>query len=223
MEYYIDVNTFKEIFGEENNIKNEFTITEISQLFNTSINTIKTIVKRHKKQFEKYKEIRLIDKEDLRSYKERFLKENKIFSPSLLLINLDGILRIALLMKNNKIAMKLKNKFLNEEIPDKYKEIFAKHDQMLLKQNIFYDSLIEVFNGVYSVQTQVKCGKYRIDAVIGNLAIECDECGHQNYSVEKEILRENYIISKGYKIIRYNPENDSFLSFLNNILRELKI
>ncbi|MED1202552.1 endonuclease domain-containing protein [Heyndrickxia acidicola] len=67
-----------------------------------------------------------------------------------------------------------------------------------------YNSL--VFNGYY-VQTQVKCGPYRIDITIPglNLAIECD--GKEFHSSPEQKLHDRkkdaYLRKHGWKVIRF--------------------
>jgi len=62
---------------------------------------------------------------------------------------------------------------------------------------------------------------YRVDLyfIDYNLVIECDENNHDDRNPIQEKVREDYIISLGNKIIRYNPNVSSF--DLSNVLREI--
>lgn len=75
------------------------------------------------------------------------------------------------------------------------------------------------FKDVFSIEEQVKCGTYYIDYVIEEkVAIECDEHGHKSYSKQKELVREEYIRRKGYKLIRFNPDSeDSVFELINRV------
>uniref|UniRef100_A0A6C0JM73 DUF559 domain-containing protein n=1 Tax=viral metagenome TaxID=1070528 RepID=A0A6C0JM73_9ZZZZ len=77
------------------------------------------------------------------------------------------------------------------------------------------------FNGVLTVKRQYKFGKYRVDLyfVDYKLVIECDENNHDDRDSIKEKIREDYIISLGNKMIRYNPNTPSF--DLSTVLRDI--
>ncbi len=61
----------------------------------------------------------------------------------------------------------------------------------------------------YTLQRQVKCGKYRIDAVIPelNMAIEYDENSHVGYNRRAEEMREAFI-RLHYDLIRVTDEHN---------------
>ena len=78
-----------------------------------------------------------------------------------------------------------------------------------------------VYSNMLNVKRQYKIGKYRADLyfIDYKLVIECDENGHADRDYEQERKREEYILSLGNKIIRYNPNESSF--DLSNVLREI--
>lgn len=53
---------------------------------------------------------------------------------------------------------------------------------------------------------------YRVDLYfpLFNLIVECDENDHQDRDMNYEEIRENYILSLGNTIIRFNPNDKSF-------------
>lgn len=77
------------------------------------------------------------------------------------------------------------------------------------------------YSSVLNLKRQYTIGKYHVDLyfIDYNLVIECDENGHIDRDFLQEKIREDYIISLGNKIIRYNPNTESF--DLSNILREI--
>lgn len=42
------------------------------------------------------------------------------------------------------------------------------------------------------------------------IAIECDEFGHKSYNPEDELRREKFLQSCGYRVYRFNPDEDDF-------------
>ena len=106
---------------------------------------------------------------------------------------------------------------------DLYKELISSHS--LLSFNKKYENelgyLLNSLLGKYNnVESQVRCGKYKIDFVINNhIAIECDENGHSCYDLNNEIKREKYIKSQGYVVFRYDTRERNMLSFMAEIIQ----
>lgn len=74
----------------------------------------------------------------------------------------------------------------------------------------------------YTLNRQVKCGRYRIDAVIPelNVAIEYDEDSHANYNRRAEEVREEYIKTNYDALIRITDEHNSTYN-LGLIVKEI--
>ena len=79
----------------------------------------------------------------------------------------------------------------------------------------------KAYNAILNVKRQYIFGKYRVDLyfIDYKLVIECDENNHTDRDPIQEKVREDYIISLGNKIIRYNPNISSF--DLSNVLSEI--
>jgi very-short-patch-repair endonuclease len=79
------------------------------------------------------------------------------------------------------------------------------------------------YKNILKTQRQFIIGKYKVDLyfIDYNLVIECDEYNHEDRDIIKEKIREEYILSLGNKIIRYNPNETNF--DLSNVLREINM
>ena len=79
------------------------------------------------------------------------------------------------------------------------------------------------YKDILNVKRQFNIGKYRADLyfIDYKLVVECDEFNHADRDEIKEKIREEYILSLGNKIIRYNPNQKKF--DLSNVLREINI
>lgn len=77
------------------------------------------------------------------------------------------------------------------------------------------------YKDILNVKRQFNIGKYRADLyfIDYKLVVECDEFNHTDRDKIKEKIREEYILSLGNKIIRYNPNQKDF--DLSNVLREI--
>lgn len=77
------------------------------------------------------------------------------------------------------------------------------------------------YKKILNVRRQQVFGKYRVDLyfIDYKLVIECDENNHADRDPIKEKVREDYLISLGNKIIRYNPNEKAF--DLSNVLSEI--
>jgi len=78
------------------------------------------------------------------------------------------------------------------------------------KELCFYSNLFDFFS-IFNlpIKKQVCIGSYIVDFIIKDFVIEYDENNHSNYNKEKEKIRENYIKSQGYKIIRVSDINSN--------------
>jgi len=110
-------------------------------------------------------------------------------------------------------------------IPNKIIKLLLNIPNQLMKQNKLYDILRITFENTYDIKKQIKIGKYIVDFIINeNIIIECDEFGHKDRNKFYEKTREQFLSNLGYKIIRYNPDdNDSYNVFklINNIIRNI--
>ena len=77
------------------------------------------------------------------------------------------------------------------------------------------------YKNILNVKRQYVFDKYRVDLyfIDYKLVVECDENNHDDRDLVKEKLREDYIVSLGNKIIRYNPNINAF--DLSNVLSEI--
>ena len=77
------------------------------------------------------------------------------------------------------------------------------------------------FKDILNLKRQFMIGKYRADLyfIDYKLVIECDEFNHCDRDPQEEKMREDYILSLGNKIIRFNPNEEGF--DLSNVLREI--
>jgi very-short-patch-repair endonuclease len=115
-----------------------------------------------------------------------------------------------------KNSYNLRNKYL-VNINDNIKQINI--GMCIENQTIGF--IENTYKGIIECKRQFYIDKYIVDLYLPKykLVIECDENNHINRDIIKEQLRENYIISTGNKIIRYNPNEDTF--DLSNILRKI--
>jgi very-short-patch-repair endonuclease len=77
------------------------------------------------------------------------------------------------------------------------------------------------YSGTFNLKRQYIFGKYRVDLYFMDykLVIECDENNHDDRDPIEEKVRENYIISLGNTIIRFNPNESEF--DLSNVMRDI--
>lgn len=77
------------------------------------------------------------------------------------------------------------------------------------------------YKKILNVKRQYIFSIYRVDLyfVDYRLIIECDENNHDDRDAAYEKVREDYLVSLGNKMIRYNPNDKSF--DLSNVLSEI--
>lgn len=77
------------------------------------------------------------------------------------------------------------------------------------------------FNKVIKTKRQSYIDGYKIDLYFCDykLAIECDENNHEDRNIKMEKERQDYILSKGITMIRFDPNNEKF--DLSYVFREI--
>ena len=77
------------------------------------------------------------------------------------------------------------------------------------------------FSEIFNTKRQFKFDKYKVDLFFPeyNLVIECDENNHDDRNQIEEKIREEFILSLGNTIIRFNPNDSKF--DLSLVLREI--
>ena len=84
-----------------------------------------------------------------------------------------------------------------------------------------YIHLIQNSLKPFTSQREVEIENYRVDLLFQDydLAIECDEFGHQNYNQELEKNREDFLKEKGYEVYRFNPDTKDF--YIGDIIGDI--
>jgi hypothetical protein len=77
------------------------------------------------------------------------------------------------------------------------------------------------FNDVIKVIRQFKIGIYKVDLYFPEykLVVECDENNHVDRNIDDEKIRQEFILSQGKILLRYNPNKDKF--DLSLVFREI--
>lgn len=205
-------------------------VEQVANYYEVSKKAINTIIERHRDELET-DGIMVLKGEELKEFKNKLTNlygENHLFigkrTSAFTILSLESVILIGFYLQNNKISKQLK-KYLLEINPNLYKYFENKTLSISYKkryENGFEDILYKLLGKYNNITKQVKCGKYHIDFVINNsIAIEIDENNHANYNRENEKIRQSYIEKCGYKVLRYNTNNDVF-EFIGEIIEELK-
>ena len=77
------------------------------------------------------------------------------------------------------------------------------------------------FDTIMQCERQFGFNQYKVDLFFPQikLIIECDENNHKDRCIIKERERENYLLSLGNSLIRFNPNDSNFE--LSNVLKEI--
>jgi len=74
---------------------------------------------------------------------------------------------------------------------------------------LFTEKMFDLVKNSFNLKTkrQKIIGTYRTDLYFPDykLIIECDENDHKDRNQKEELERQNYLISNGYSILRYDP------------------
>ena len=77
------------------------------------------------------------------------------------------------------------------------------------------------YNGIVEMIRQHHIGKYRVDMYFPKykLVLECDEFNHEDRDLNYELEREQYLLSLGNVVVRFNPNEKKF--DISNVLRDI--
>ena len=203
------------------------TTKQLADYFNVGQQAIKSLVFDNKKELEE-NGLKVVKGVDIKELKTRVLKHHRskefedVFFrvPSLTIFNRRVILKVAFLLTESDVALKIRN-IIAEENPELYAEMSNKDNQLRFKKyEMEIKNYLEFSFGKENVKSQVRVGKYSLDFVIfDNIHIEVDEHGHKNYNVEYESIRQDYILTNtDYYTVRYNPN----LEMPYNLLFKIK-
>lgn len=108
-------------------VTDEVTVEMASNYYDVPIETIRTIIKRNRSEFNEYEELRLLKGKSLKEFKTLVQDELELKNtPSLQLINRRGLLRLGMLLTESEVAVSVRNYLLNvEEISDKKQKEWA--------------------------------------------------------------------------------------------------
>ena len=106
------------------------------------------------------------------------------------------------------------------------RKLFKLHDVINSKQQTIIGSIKEVFEGE-NMQSECSVLGYRVDLYFHDykIAIEIDECGHDDRNINYEMQRQKAIEKElGCVFIRINPDEESFneRKAINKIHRYIK-
>lgn len=105
----------------------EVTLQMAADYYEVPYDTIKSVIKRNRKEFNEYGEIRILKGQPLRDFKTQVqLGPELTNAPSLTLVNRRGLLRIGMMLTESEIAKSVRNYLLNiEEISDEEQRRWA--------------------------------------------------------------------------------------------------
>jgi len=213
-----------------NNVKNinilsgnNYIVTSdiIADYFEANKDLIRYFIKSNKQELDLLG-LRVIKGQELKEFKLSTgfnLVSSKNNYSALTIFPLKIMLKFSILLAGSDIA-KLVREELIKQNPKLYEELSNGHRLKFKKfEQKYWDYLSFSFGDEY-IQKQVSCGSYLIDFVLyENIAIEIDENGHSSYSGEKEMIREEYIRSNGYKLVRFNPHRQKPYELIDMILK----
>lgn len=199
------------------------TVRTLANFYEVGIETMKTIIKRNKSMLED--EYSVFCPKDIEL--KGMIDSGKIsrYTSSISLFSLKGILHLAFYIKN-KTSLIIQYWLLNNKL-DLYNLLNSKScydDKIFVKK---YEKelgflLNQIFGKNHVIESQYRVDNYKIDFVIDDkIAVECDEDAHVYYDQHKEKIREQYIINRGFILLRYNTKRNNMLEFVGEICEQL--
>lgn len=128
----------------------EATIQMAAVYYDVPFETIKSVIKRHRDEFNEYEETRILKGKALKEFKGQVqLEPEQSNVPSLTLFNRRGLLRLGMLLTESEVARSVRNYLLNvEEISDKKQREWAVERELSKRERRrLTDSIQQFFTG----------------------------------------------------------------------------
>ncbi|MCS0789508.1 hypothetical protein NX021_15250 [Cytobacillus firmus] len=105
----------------------EVTIQMAADYYEVPFETIKSVIKRNRDEFNEYGEMRILKGKPLKEFKGQVQLEPELkTAPSLTLVNRRGLLRLGMLLTDSEVARAIRNYLLNiEEVADEEQKRWA--------------------------------------------------------------------------------------------------
>lgn len=129
----------------------EVTLQMAATYYEVPVDTIRSIIKRNRDEFNEYEELRLLKGKALKEFKGLVQDEPDIkAAPSLQLINRRGLLRLGMLLTESEVAKSVRNYLLNvEEVSDVEQRRWAVEREISKRERRqLTDSIQDFYNGV---------------------------------------------------------------------------
>ena len=198
--------------------KDVATSKQVSEFYNVRLETLKSLIFDNKEELLS-NGMTVLKGVELKEFKRDIgnIEELKRV-PNLTIFTKQTILKIAFLLTESEVALKIRN-LLKEENPKLYTELSKENQLRFKKYETEIKNYLEFSYGKENLKTQVKLGKYSLDFILfNNIHIEVDENGHESYNKEKEEIRKDYILKNTeYYTIRYNPKIQQPYEIIKNI------
>lgn len=141
----------------------EVTIEMAANYYEVEIETIRTIIKRHRSEFNEYGETKILKGKSLAEFKTMVQGELELGNtPSLTLINRRGLLRLGMLLTQSEVAKSIRNYLLNVEelAPDEVRQWAVEREISKRERRLLTDSIQEFYVALSDKDDQFKYAKF---------------------------------------------------------------
>lgn len=208
----------------------------VGEYFGVSPKVIRNMISKRREEFLN-SGLKILFEKELKQFKE-MTEIKKLGTKNLTLVPFYCFIKITSFLTLNELACKIMSGIYKSGLErilveiksnivatsTKVKTIIKKERNYLIKQKKLEEILKIVLTNIADIKREVWIGRYRVDILINNrVIVECDEYGHANYSQDKERERETFLTSKGYIVIRFNPDDEGSCIFdlINKIIMEI--
>lgn len=128
----------------------EVTLQMAATYYEVPVNTVRTIIKRHRDEFNDYEELRLLKGKSLKEFKALVQDEPSLKTlNSIQVLNRRGLLRIGMLLTESEVAKSIRNYLLNiEEVSTEQQKQWAVEREISKRERrMLTDSIQEFYQG----------------------------------------------------------------------------
>ncbi|HIW31467.1 MAG TPA: hypothetical protein IAA29_01665 [Candidatus Paenibacillus intestinavium] len=141
----------------------ELTIEMAANYYEVEIETVRTLLKRHRIEFNEYGETKILKGKSLADFKTMVQDELSLSGiNSLTLITRRGLLRIGMLLTESEVAKSIRNYLLNVEelAPDEVRQWAIEREISKRERRLLTDSIQEFYTAVSDVDDRFKYANF---------------------------------------------------------------
>ncbi|MEM4994951.1 hypothetical protein WKH56_20515 [Priestia sp. SB1] len=200
----------------------DVTIQMAANYYEVPLETVRSMVKRHRDEFNDYEEIRMLKGKALKEFKALVQNAPDIkTAPSLQLLNRRGLLRLGMLLADSEVAKSVRSYLLNvEEVSDKEQKLWAVEREISKRERRqLTDAIKDFYQGLLKKGFEYSTFTNLVYKTIFDMSAKQMK---ELYELEKNDLLRDYLTTEDLRKVVKAEKTISVLILLGKDYQDIK-